>query len=327
MPTINLCKLTNKYFVVLTFLYFVIYSEEKWSNIVDNISAKKYKDLSYAVGRVLAPFYGYTAHWVQDKAQLPIKIALRDGEPILEAAKIINQKDKNLDCSNWKPVWLNSSVVIDYCKPENKRQPYVSEYFNQESLDKPFTLVDTGYNGSMPFRLWKYKHINTQSLFIALNPNSPYLRNSAPGGIAAFMSEKCCKEKFWDHNDIVFCAHICESLPKKYSKFNMAESCAFVLKDGSYQPVIKKQSPLMQDCYHAFADGMKDRLDAFPHHDTDKKGKYFACLAKNTSTVSESLSLAHKEYREYGMYLPGFIEKLNETNKEITEIYRQEPAM
>ena len=114
-------------------------------------------------GFVMAPLYYEFVKWAQTvkEPNNPVYAAMRDGGPILTAAHEM-AKLGITDTADWAELWVNTTVAA------NLDEDIIKEYLVQQGIEKekPFTLVDSGFKGTIP-RTFSHIHgYNVQSLLI-----------------------------------------------------------------------------------------------------------------------------------------------------------------
>ena len=200
-------------------------------------------DANSHIGYITAELYATFARWVAQKAVYPVKIALRDGEPIDMAAQFLH-KEGIIDASDWSAVHLNAVNSVKYAYYAED-YPMNAKYLKQEGIDKDFTFVDVGVMGEIPAKLSKVGHNDIQTLFL----NGRLLSN-APDP----------KETFVPNN----WRTLLEFLPKKYQRLN-GENADFAEVDGTVVPVLRPNKTLEQMCNMSFCDGLAAGLNDCLH--------------------------------------------------------------
>jgi hypothetical protein len=240
---------------------------------------KRLQDCFYYSGACMAGLYKNTAAWASRNARHPVKVALRDGEAILHTAKWLQDHGK-LDAANWSEIHANTANAS---KPNLfKGLPEFAdrdEYFRQNGLDKPFTLVDTGTRGTIPRNI-----INcggqVQSLLMAFdNASGP-----APADSAAMLNQQnlnaVAARVFADaqfranHPNFVrsfvpgnidtdfttqFCLEILEHVPKKHHAVKADNK--YVRTNGRIEPELVPHDDLQIAANKSFLDGITHGLE------------------------------------------------------------------
>ncbi|MDR1476502.1 MAG: hypothetical protein LBI17_00015 [Rickettsiales bacterium] len=226
----------------------------------------QYAGLFEIMGYVLAPLFAHVVDWTLENAAYPVKVALRDGEPVFRAARKLydTRLEKYRPLADWREVYLTRSLMKD----ENGELR--AKYFEQNGLDRPFTMLDTGYAGSI-WEKCKNLGIECQPLFIC----------SANHGIKGFLNEynafrildglrqaEDASLKYYIYRSVFrlnqnFCQNVLEEIPhvqKHIEEFSIGP-------DGLVVPVLVREKPITASMHKGFYRGF-DRCfaegNAFP---------------------------------------------------------------
>jgi len=107
---------------------------------MDSKLTKLQTDFFIAWGQLCAPLFYKFAHFVGDTAKNPIKVSYRRGAMIKHALDHIGVPSDAL--------WINKAIARS-----DLYDPWVMDYCRKSGLQNPFTLVDNGYRGEIPYAL------------------------------------------------------------------------------------------------------------------------------------------------------------------------------
>jgi hypothetical protein len=207
-----------------------------------------------------APLYFNFASFVRDRAEAPIFVSYRSAH----AAKVALD---HLGVAN-EELWVNRPVGY------NLNLPNVDDYCTGLGLERPFTFVDNGYSGTIPYLLRHKSRFNRlQQIFMVADKrkedifndnNIEFLANTGP----------LCKRALVDN---------IESMPRKHESYGTE-----VLKrDASGGIVVTPSLRLPEEVqiHDAFFAGMKDGF-SFCDANPKKFKKYLSTFSGTTLRLS-----------------------------------------
>ncbi|MCL2570441.1 MAG: hypothetical protein FWE16_04530 [Firmicutes bacterium] len=244
----------------------------------DYVSPEKFLEQMRATGFSLAQLYYAFVQWAHKKAEYPVKVALRDGAPIIHTADWLN-KQSITDTTDWSPVWLNEFTTYSYFNDQVplKDIPNIKRYFAQEGLNKPFTYVDTGYSGTLTELFDDARPHRLQTLFLAGSTDflQPNLKKSREAFLNENKLEQLLKRTFkkdmpielsYD-NDFYenFCIVLFENTPKtteSHEDSTLKRKRLYKNVDGKLEPILKPRSEFEITSYGEFIKGLDKGLAA-----------------------------------------------------------------
>lgn len=238
---------------------------------------------------MMAQLYQAFTKWVEENRHFPAKVSMRSGHPILHAAEWLGEREK-LKSSEWDEMWINRSVMSSHNYDTESLAP---NYIRQENIDKPFTLVDNGYDGSISEAISSHYNNHTLQTLLMLGgikfPNDP--KNAAfisylNALLKYSKSEMVPKVK----NGAIGCLQtLVEIMPHEFApygahSFEMNES-------GIIVPIPKKLTRLQDDAFHSYRMGMRDGFEdcfsAVQSQDSEQFDKYVRLLIEATPTAMQ----------------------------------------
>ena len=291
----------------------------------------------WTAGWLMAPLYVEYVRWLkekQDRLGLPVKIALRDGEPINFVAKQMAKLDSETfrALNEWETVWLCRFLVyrlgrtyedrdMEYYGDENERvysgcQMIMKEwYMPRHGLDKTFIFADTGICGGMSKRLNQLGYANSPSFMVSSSRKHEYIMVSFDIKLKS-MLEKWKQEsddgdkRLQKHFEVGHLIYILDSLPKpSYTAFGFVRDKA---AEGGYRTYCRtkgKQELIWRgDFYAGLSTGVSmymkyadkdNRLAMLLNQMVNSYGYIRDVFAKNLS--DESLNCI-QEVREKGLF-------------------------
>lgn len=224
-------------------------------------------DMLGFVGYITAPMMVHYIDWVLARAKHPVRIALRDGEVISHVAARLASSDIRKGGYNtlggWRDVYLTRDLTARLDLSEDALTPFgrecddklVFEYMEQTGTDRPFTMLDTGYVGSIHDRFHR-RGIGCQSLFICSNR----------GDIPAFLDKAEVRRILVRANVVIkeldkkiksFCFSFFEELPKLHKSPE-----EFMLgRDGSVAPKLVSAPAAELELHRMFYAGLDLYMD------------------------------------------------------------------
>ena len=294
------------------------------------INQSKLLDDIKSSGYCLSQLFIAVAKWTNDNATHDIKVAMRDGEPIMCAAQYLSKKD-DLDIARWSEVWTNHKSMRAY---HNIKCPKVTEYFSQQGMiGKPFTLVDVGYSGSIPKKFHDMGE-QVQALFITLQypkipvPKKAFFQEHQIPQRALAIHGKCDKTSFLRLMNGSYNAEIClgiiERIPKNYEYWNATD---FRATKNILVPSPKKTSTVCQERYKAFyaglSDGFADCYQSHKRNDENQWNTYIDTLLRILPHIHDTFDLSMRNTYFDDIVLTGKLhETMPQAKQQIQDIYK-----
>jgi len=229
------------------------------------------EDYGYMMAQLNLAF----ASWVEKKRHFNAKVSMRSGHPIMHAAEYLGKRGK-AKFEEWDEMWLNRSATCNlytHCA-------HVRQYIPEKGLDKPFTLVDNGYGGTLSkFLISSFDNRDLQTLLLL-----------ADGRFRGSEKQKAFIE-YNNHELADRIQELVEDMPQEYERFDEEN----YVKNTQGKIVVDKvrTGPNCQDKFRSFhiglEKGFEDCFDAVQSGDKAQLEKY-----TNTLLVSPAgFTLSH----------------------------------
>lgn len=217
----------------------------------------------YECAYILAPLYMLMVQFIKDNSRYPVKILMRDGLPISFIAKLFNQYNI-LDTSDFEDVYLTRMTTFNLIEAIEKDIKDVNtEYFSQKGIEigKQFTLVDTGFKGSIPRDLVKLGY-QIDTLFMAGSQDF-FDQTPLNGQNKALLNELDLYSFYPDRKNIfdiikLICENVLEGFPKKQAEIMGLKH----LENGQIIPISFHENREIELAAHkSFLEGLKNGFD------------------------------------------------------------------
>ena len=118
----------------------------------------KYEDYGFA----MAPLYYRFVEWAAPQTKGNVYASMRGAKPIICAAHEMARIGVT-DTSDWQELWVNRTIA------DKLADHRTVNYLEQIGIDKktPFTLVDNGYKGQIPYAFEVHGYKKLKALFVA----------------------------------------------------------------------------------------------------------------------------------------------------------------
>jgi len=303
-------------------------------------------------GQLMAPLYVEYVRWLKDKQDhlgWPVKIALRDGEPIYAVAKQMAALDSGnfSACNDWEPVWLNRYLVYRLIKYKNRHMGYYEEesesfynlhqnimkhwYIPKHGLDKTFIFADTGIQGRMSKGLNDLGYTNSPQFMLSCSEESELKTGYKMDSFGNQLDRVLSKMKEKSDNELLKrfrvgnLIYILDSVPKETST-----AIRFVnrKKDDIYAgtwPKGKQEQIFRKDFYSGLRSGVAKYMENTPQE--RRFEKLIAGLTLSLAYINsvfagnlsdESLNGIYK-FRDEGRLMSG--EELSIARRRLLEYY------
>jgi len=132
----------------------------------------------FNIAKLLCDFVKFA----EARAQYPVKLLMRDAEPISYTAKKLTKLGL-AKTEKWQDVILDRAMMTYAFKPkysfEHENSENIKLYLEQNGIMQNHTQIDTGYLGSIPKAIYNFNpNIKVQSIYIYGNNN--VARNKEP---------------------------------------------------------------------------------------------------------------------------------------------------
>jgi len=222
-------------------------------------------------GQIMGPLYYAFTKWWEGKATHRAFAAMRGGYPILQAARIATaNKFANVQC---EPLWINRDVS------EKLHTLSAREYIEKNKLNKePFTLLDTGYRGTISCNL-KNNGAEVQALLISSVYESTH---------EGFFNETLGKDI--SEFEVHALEKIFEKLPCKFRDFDARDI-------GDTSKLIWENPNMLEaekSFYKGFTQGV---LDSARYQKTPNKKQliaHYLTLEKNKTVIADTCELLRR---------------------------------
>jgi hypothetical protein len=222
-------------------------------------------DILGLVGYVAAPIIVRYIDWARKMAEYPVKIAFCDGEIISRVARRLAAIPGGGydDLVGWEDVYLTRATTkcldlgtgIPNAPEIMDEYALLMKYLEQTGTDRPFTMLDTGYIGTI-VQKFQAAGIKCQPLFIC-SDNSEIPAFLDMDGVfdtlkAARISSMGMKERLKS-----FCFSFLEELPKS----TLSPDELVELRDGRVAPKLTPIHPAGMELYRMFYAGLDMYMD------------------------------------------------------------------
>jgi len=220
-----------------------------------------FEDYGYMMAQLNLAF----ASWVEKKRHFNAKVSMRSGHPILHAAKYLGKRGQANFCE-WDEMWLNQTSMRNSYYENNEN---VAKYIVQEGLDKPFTLIDNGYKGTLSNVLTrKYGNKDLQTLLMI--------------AFGSLSINKTQDAFFHGYSQLAYrLQDIVELMPQEYYSFDEDNYIEYT-QGKIIVDKLRDSSVYQGDAFHSFHTGLEkgfvDCYDAVQSGDKAQFGKYIDAL-------------------------------------------------
>ena len=206
----------------------------------------------------MAPVYVEMVKFVESKTNLPIKVALRDAEPIynvaMQMAKIRPEQFGHIP-KKWSTVWLTRMIVhrfdtgyedrdMDFYSHESKvnfdgQKNLLKQYISSRHLDEPFAFIDTGINGGMSKVLNQRGIKNTPLFVVSCDAKYNYKALDLDDEIASYAHGFDAQEpEFWEHGHKEALIDLLDGIPHRTtSSMSFTKDLRPLTYSRSYQEI------------------------------------------------------------------------------------------
>jgi hypothetical protein len=279
-------------------------------------------------GFIVGPFYHAFIKWVEQNAKHPVRFSMRGAHPMLHTARLLT-KDGAMEKGDFKELYINTEVVGFLLSGGDA----IKRYIEKSGIDKPFTLVDNGYAGTISTAIFHHLNKDIQTLFARGSDKFEKLRNlTGPAHSRAFVNETGAIEKYaaahpegelsgWELD--TFYQGLAENVPQRFQKYRLAD-LPEVMEKGLPFTEEKERLQANRTFLRGLTKGVRLSAGYQKLPDQEQFMKYLDTLISASPFVSQTSGFSVRRFKGFAQFpaKPKLRTRLADFQREVEGIYK-----